>query len=64
MIPFKIFSAVAFFGAIFFSSTTATSLGSHSKCYKCPQKVIVRVDDKRVPFDLVRKDRSEGALEC
>jgi hypothetical protein len=65
MIPAKIFSAVALSAAIFLSSVAATKLPSHpEECYKCPQKVIVRVDGTDVPFDLVSEDQSEVALEC
>lgn len=69
MIPSKIFSAVALLGAIFLSSTAASSLPSRSICYKCPQEVIGRVDGKNVLFDLNPGVSSPGAgpeavLEC
>lgn len=60
MIPTKIFSVVAFFGAMFLSLTAATSL----PCYKCPQEVKVLTDDEDVPFDLYDEDQSQGVLEC
>jgi hypothetical protein len=67
MISTKIFSAVALFGAIFLSSTAATSLPSRSiQCYKCPQEVTVLLDDKKVPFDLASHDEDlpHKVLEC
>ena len=60
MILTKIFSAVALFGAVFLSSSAATTL----PCYKCPQEVKVLIEDENVPFDLYDEDHSQGVLEC